>query len=201
MSPETPALAALSALLVGAAWRRAERRWRARVAQLERAVAPPHPAGSDALTGVLSTRSLFVVLDAELARARRGGSTLAVVALDLDGFRHVNERSGFAAGDRLLQSVASRIRGELREYDHVGRMGADEFVAVLPGATPDHVDSVSRRLAACVAAACADTGEEAGVSLGSAIFPGDGPDAEQLLVRADAEMFRAKQRKRSVCGR
>jgi diguanylate cyclase (GGDEF)-like protein len=138
----------------------------------------------------LNTRSLFVQLDAELARARRTGSTLAVVAVDLDAS---------AVADRLLRPVASRFRDELREYDHIGRMGADEFVVILPGATPDHVASVLPRLAACVGAACAEAGCEAGVSMGSAMFPEHGPDAEQMLVKADSEMFAMKQRKRSAC--
>jgi diguanylate cyclase (GGDEF)-like protein len=189
MSPETLALA-VAVLILGSGWLRSERRWRKRVAGLESDLARPHSPGSDALTGALTARSLFLELDAELARARRNGSTLAVVALDLDGA---------AVSDALLRSVASRIRDELREYDRVGRMAADEFVVLLPGATPVHVASIRRRLESCVAAACAEAGCEASAGIGTAMFPEHGPDAEQLLVQADADMFAMKQRRRRRC--
>ncbi len=152
-------------------------------------------AATDALTGLPNTRSLFLHLDRELARARRTHSPLAVLVCDLDGFKQVNDRFGHLEGNRLLKAVAAGMRDACREYDFVARMGGDEFVVVLPGAGAAEAHTTAARLAAVTRA----TGRRLlavdllSLSVGWALYPGDGADAEQLLAEADRRMYRAKR--------
>ncbi len=152
-------------------------------------------AVTDELTGLPNARSLFIQLDGELARAKRTGSTLAVLVLDLDGFKSVNDRFGHLAGNKVLQMISEGLRATCREYDCVARMGGDEFVVILAGST--------RKALAAKALQYRDVTREVGlnfcredilsVSVGEACFPEDGADAEQLLSVADKRMYQAKQ--------
>lgn len=149
----------------------------------------------DALTG-LPDRGLFLdLLDWELRHARRNGQSLALLFVDLDRFKPVNDLLGHAAGDELLRQVASRLRECLRESDVVGRLGGDEFVVLLPalGARTD-----AAKVAADVTAALErpftieGSQRELGASIGIAIYPDDAAGAEELVRRADLAMYRAK---------
>lgn len=152
-------------------------------------------ATTDGLTGLPNARSLFLHLDAELSRARRTETQLAVLVCDLDGFKHVNDRFGHLQGNKVLKRVARELRENCREYDYVARMGGDEFVLVLPGAGPETVAQKLAVLAAiAVRAGLKVCGQEIlSISVGEAYYPEQGTDAEQLLAEADRKMYQTKQ--------
>jgi diguanylate cyclase (GGDEF)-like protein len=137
-----------------------------------------------------------------LAQARRAGRSVAVLFIDLDGFKAVNDHFGHAFGDRLLQEVAVRLRECVREDDLVARVGGDEFVLLLPYLRqPDDADRIARKLAERVAEPLELDGRvlRVGTSVGIAFFPRDGDDEDGLLTSADSAMYRAKeQRKREA---
>jgi diguanylate cyclase (GGDEF)-like protein/PAS domain S-box-containing protein len=153
----------------------------------------------DSLTGLPNRRLFQDRLSVAIAQAHRSGQPLAVIYLDLDRFKPVNDSLGHAAGDRLIQDVAERLRTCLREGDTVARLGGDEFTLLLPGVS--QVVDVAR-----VAEKVLDTlrlpfqieGREifATASIGISLYPEDGRDAETLVKNADAAMYRAKQQGR-----
>ncbi|MGD0618209.1 MAG: HD domain-containing phosphohydrolase [Bryobacteraceae bacterium] len=151
-------------------------------------------AQTDALTGLANTRALFLHLDAELSRCSRSGEALTVLVLDLDGFKQVNDRFGHLTGNRVLRTVAEALRGGSREYDLVARIGGDEFVVVMPGMDAISVSQKSDDLTRLIRRACAECiGEDSvSVSIGRAIYPADGADAEDLLASADRAMYAVK---------
>lgn len=144
-------------------------------------------AATDPLTRLPNRRSFDEHLDRELARAERNGRPLSVLALDLDGFKAVNDRQGHAAGDRLLVEAGRWWSHELRSGDLLARSGGDEFVVLLP----DAGESVARRVAARLERR---TPPPLGVSVGVAVSR-RGEDADSLLRRADAELYRDKARR------
>ena len=155
-----------------------------------------HLAAHDPLTG-LANRTLFADrLDRALARARREGRPGALLLLDLDGFKAINDAHGHAAGDHALVAVAERLRGCVREVDTVVRLGGDEFSVVLDG-----VDAAAeaRRVAKRIRAALAEPLRLDGgaplalsASIGVAVFAGWEAPAD-LLRRADGAMYAAKR--------
>ena len=149
----------------------------------------------DALTS-LPNRSLFQdQLAQTLAIAARHGHGAAVLFLDLDRFKQVNDTLGHAAGDRLLQGVARRLAGCLHIGDTLARMGGDEFTVILPNIThPEDALKVARKLLATLEVPLMVDGHDLFVSgsIGASIFPEDGQDAETLLRHADAAMYRSK---------
>jgi diguanylate cyclase (GGDEF)-like protein len=151
-------------------------------------------AQHDALTG-LPNRLLFRNrLQEELIRARRGGS-FAMLCLDLDGFKDVNDSFGHPVGDMLLQAVTVRLRQETRETDTVARLGGDEFAIIQPGAEqPAAAIALAERLVARLAEPFDLDIHQAviGVSIGIASLPGDGADADAALKNADLALYRAK---------
>ena len=153
-------------------------------------------ADTDELTGVANRRALQRMLCAALARARAHGHVVAVLMLDLDGFKDLNDRLGHAAGDEALREMAARLRHAVRERDLVARAGGDEFVVVLPDLPPG--DGVADEAAARVQAAFAEPLEMAGgrvrlaASVGMACFPDDADDVDELLAVADRAMYRRK---------
>jgi len=158
-------------------------------------------ATTDGLTLLPNARSLFLHLDAELARFKRTNSELAVLVCDLDGFKQVNDRFGHLEGNRVLRLVAAGLRECCREYDYVARMGGDEFVLVLPGLRPaDLADKLKSLEKVVIEAGVAVCGERfLNISIGAVFCPEHGTDAEGLLAGADRRMYLAKQaRKRSA---
>ena len=151
-------------------------------------------AQHDALTG-LPNRLLFQSrLQEELARSRRGAS-FALLCLDLDAFKDVNDSFGHPVGDMLLQAVTVRLREETRETDTVARLGGDEFAIIQTGAEqPAAAIALAERLVARLAEPFdLDIHEAAiGVSIGIAMLPGDGEDADTALKNADLALYRAK---------
>jgi diguanylate cyclase (GGDEF)-like protein/putative nucleotidyltransferase with HDIG domain len=160
-------------------------------------------ASVDFLTGLPNAGALFLHLQNELARCARTDSGLGLLVCDLDGFKGVNDQFGHLTGNRLLQLVAQGLKENCREYDFVARMGGDEFVLVLPGATEDAVATRLQRLRAYVERCGIELCGEKVVSLsgGAAFFPRDGQTAEELLARADSKMYgEKKERKQAARG-
>jgi diguanylate cyclase (GGDEF)-like protein/putative nucleotidyltransferase with HDIG domain len=153
-------------------------------------------ATTDYLTGLPNARSLFLHLDAELARSKRNHAPVAVLVCDLDGFKQVNDRHGHLEGNKVLQSVAQGLSEGCREYDYVARMGGDEFVLVLPGLEEASVQAKALQLRDMAETHGSRICGESIVSLsvGEAFYPRDGLDAEQLLAEADRRMYKAKQK-------
>jgi diguanylate cyclase (GGDEF)-like protein/PAS domain S-box-containing protein len=155
-----------------------------------------HQAFHDVLTG-LANRSLFRDrLDHALARAARGGRPTAVLYLDLDDFKAVNDRLGHAEGDRLLVAVGERLRSTTRDGDTVARLGGDEFAIIVEETDPAEAALAAERIVEAVARPF-ELGERqvaAPASIGIAIRMADGGDADELLRRADIAMYAAKAR-------
>jgi len=150
---------------------------------------------TDYLTGLPNARSLFLRLDAELARCRRENSNLTVLVCDLNGFKAINDRYGHLEGNHVLRDVGDALRVNCREYDYVARMGGDEFVVILPGSDQDMVAERMQELRelAWQAGSTAEVRGQVSMSIGAAIYPRDGSDADQLLAEADRRMYKAKQ--------
>jgi diguanylate cyclase (GGDEF)-like protein len=153
---------------------------------------------TDYLTNLPNARSLFLTLDTEVARAQRSGTRLAVVVTDLDGFKMVNDRHGHLVGNKVLRVVANGLRENCAATDYVARMGGDEFVMVVPNADPDGLDERVDAMRRVVVEAGGTTPEPSVLSLsvGVAIYPVDGSDAEQLLAEADRRMYKSKLARR-----
>jgi len=150
----------------------------------------------DPLTGLPNRYLVSDRLEQGLSQAKRRGSLLAVMLLDLDGFKLVNDTLGHNVGDLLLRAVAGSIEGVLRKSDTVGRMGGDEFLVVLPEVkTPEGVAAVASKLLKTVRQARTVDGHDISVttSIGLALYPWDGADAQELIQRADSAMYRAKE--------
>ncbi|HEY9192335.1 MAG TPA: EAL domain-containing protein [Methyloversatilis sp.] len=155
-----------------------------------------HIAHFDALTDLPNRLLLSDRLHQAMLACRRSGQSLAVVYLDLDGFKAVNDRYGHDAGDNLLIAVSGRMQGALRAIDTLARMGGDEFVAVLADISShqDCILLVERILHACAEPVQLDGDVlHVSASIGVAIYPQDDADAEQLIRHADRAMYEAKQ--------
>ena len=153
-------------------------------------------AYSDALTGLANRTSFGPSLEQAAQRARRKNSKLALVFIDLDGFKEINDRHGHDAGDALLVQLAGRLRANLRASDLVARLGGDEFVVVVEEVQESApIEIVAKKLLAEVVRPYALTGGEVTVtaSIGISIFPDDAADASALLKHADTAMYAAKQ--------
>ena len=152
-------------------------------------------ASTDFLTELPNARSICVHLEKEIARARRPGTSLAVLLCDLNGFKSVNDNFGHLVGNALLQTIAKNFKKACREYDQVGRLGGDEFVFVLPGLNAADVAELMPRLEQAVEEASVTVcqGKGVTVSVGGSFFPGDGATAEELLAEADRRMYGAKE--------
>jgi diguanylate cyclase (GGDEF)-like protein/PAS domain S-box-containing protein len=153
-------------------------------------------ASFDTLTGVPNRRLLNDRLEQTLRRMHRRNDGLAVMFIDLDGFKNVNDTHGHSIGDLALQAVASRLQRCVRSTDSVGRWGGDEFAIVLEGARlPADAALVGERIVAAMTEPLVIEGRELAIaaSIGIAVYPDDGTDAAGLLRSADAAMYQVKQ--------
>ncbi|CAD5108536.1 bifunctional diguanylate cyclase/phosphodiesterase [Zestomonas carbonaria] len=159
-----------------------------------------YQAHHDPLTG-LPNRMLFESrLLAALHDAQTDGRQGAVLFLDLDRFKHINDSLGHPVGDLLLKSIALRLREQLRDIDTVARLGGDEFIILLPGLhQPEDAASVANKLLSCFSAPFPAEDHEffISASIGISLFPRDGQDVATLVKNADAAMYRAKSKGRN----
>ena len=160
-----------------------------------------HLAQHDPLTDLPNRLLMQDRLQHALARARREHALLAVLFLDLDRFKHINDSLGHTVGDHLLIEVARRLRGAVRSEDTVARMGGDEFIVLME--TLRHEDDAARlaqKLLQALAAPYRVDGNEFFVtsSIGISLYPRDGADVETLVRNADSAMYRAKARGRNA---
>jgi diguanylate cyclase (GGDEF)-like protein len=155
---------------------------------------------TDPLTGLDNRRSLLNRASYEIVRHLRGRRSFALVMLDLDGFKALNDRFGHDAGDELLCDVAEGLLAGLRAQDTVARLGGDEFCILAPDTDPSGVPPLSARITRAVAQASAGI-EAVRASVGIAVFPQDGRSVDQLLRVADQRVFAAKRARRENRGR
>jgi len=158
-----------------------------------------HQAEHDALTNLPNRMLLHDRVEQAIALARRRGTQAAVLFLDLDRFKYINDSMGHAVGDKLLQAVASRLSACVRNSDTVSRQGGDEFVIVL--AEDRHAEDASlaaEKILAALAVPHLIDGHQlhASASIGISVYPGDGADAQSLIKNADTAMYHAKERGR-----
>ncbi|QTO46619.1 sensor domain-containing diguanylate cyclase [Burkholderia latens] len=163
-----------------------------------------HLAGHDPLTG-LPNRLLFMEhLDAAIRHAAAVREGLAVMFVDLDRFKQINDQHGHAAGDRTLVAVAKRLNQVLRSGDMAARLGGDEFIVLISDVrSPAVIDDIASRIQSVMAEQL-EFGERqlaVGASIGVSEYPADGASAEELLVKADAAMYAAKASAQCACVR
>ncbi|MBN2975279.1 two-component system response regulator [Pseudomonas fluorescens] len=152
-------------------------------------------AVTDPLTGLLNRRGFYQAVENTLSRSERVDQSLVLLYLDLDGFKRVNDSLGHDAGDRVLRWVSEQLQGCLRSYDIIGRMGGDEFTALLELEFPEHAAKISEKLIERVSVCHQVDGLDVmlGVSIGIATFPDCGSDLNGLLRAADIAMYEAKR--------
>ncbi|GAA2900377.1 GGDEF domain-containing protein [Streptosporangium fragile] len=153
-------------------------------------------ARTDLKTGLLNAAAWQREADTEIVRARRTGETLALLIVDIDHFKRVNDTYGHLIGDQVLIGVADTIRNQLRDYDVVGRFGGEEFVVLLPRADVTEARRVAERLRFRVgrmAVPADDNMITVTISVGVAIMSVHGDDLIELLAAADLALYRAKE--------
>jgi diguanylate cyclase (GGDEF)-like protein len=154
-------------------------------------------ADMDLVTGVHNHRYLQDRLRQEVARSARSHSPLALLMMDLDKFKPINDRYGHADGDRVLHSIGATIKAAVRTNDIVARYGGDEFVVLMPETSVEHAELVARRVVSGILQRRHDLSDgshvSVGVSAGLAFYPNDGRNSAQLLAAADSAMYAAKR--------
>jgi len=153
-----------------------------------------HLAVSDALTGLANYRRFVDMLESEIRRSQRTGRTFALVLLDLDGLKKINDKLGHLVGTRAISRVARILKMQCRSIDMAARYGGDEFALVLPEAGPD----AARQVADRIALRLAKDGEmpPLSASIGIAVYPNDGETVERLLNAADNGLYHMKGKRK-----
>lgn len=152
-------------------------------------------AAIDGLTGCYNRRALLELAEREIARSERSAADLAVMMIDIDHFKPLNDAHGHAAGDAILSLVVQRARATLRPVDLFGRYGGEEFCVVLPGLGPGDTLSVAERLRTAVSGMPCTVGElslSVTISIGVAHYGRDGRGMKDLIEAADTALYRAK---------
>lgn len=150
-----------------------------------------YQATHDALTGLVNYREFAETLEREVKRADRSRHSFAVLLLDLDGLKQINDRNGHLAGNRALKRLANAMREHCRSIDVPARYGGDEFALVLIDADPAMAEQVAERIRTCLQ----KESDEAplGVSIGVASYPADGRTGQELLEAADQRLYQQKK--------
>jgi diguanylate cyclase len=154
---------------------------------------------TDGLTGLLNRTYWERSVSAELKRHRRHDSPAALMMLDIDHFKSINDRYGHLTGDEVIQNVAALLHAALREQDIPGRYGGDEFGVLLPDTDLAGAAAIAERIRSQIAAADMQSaaGVRCGVSIGIALADGPGDDVRQWIARADRALYRAKAQGRN----
>ena len=161
-----------------------------------------HQALHDQLTGLPNRSLILDRLEQLIALGRRNGQQVAVLFIDLDDFKKINDSLGHETGDRLLLDVADRLQGTLRHCDSVGRLGGDEFIVLIPDLEqPRQILDLADKLRKSLLEPFVVDGRELQVSasIGITSFPEDGEEPSELLRKADTAMYQAKARGRNAC--
>ena len=157
-------------------------------------------ASTDPLTLLANRRQFFVRLEAEIKRAHRHGESLALVMLDLDHFKAVNDAHGHGVGDQVLKAVGAMLSSCVREWDMAARLGGEEFALILPTTDREGAREVAERVRMRILELRCQTADGAVVtvsaSCGGAILNDTVTTSDQLLVAADNALYRAKERGR-----
>ena len=152
-------------------------------------------AFTDELTGLFNRRHFESLIHSEIARHRRSHQQMALLYIDLDNFKGINDALGHAAGDQLLKHVASLLKSNLREVDVIGRCGGDEFNVLLTQLDgSESAGRIASKIIEAVSETFGDLEPKIGVSVGISFYPDDGVNAETLQTRADRAMYLAKSR-------
>jgi diguanylate cyclase (GGDEF)-like protein len=153
-----------------------------------------HLATRDTLTGCLTRRAFFERMAQAREEARRNGTPLSCLLLDIDRFKSVNDTFGHAAGDQVIQEVGSLLRGSLRAADIIGRYGGDEFLVGMPGCDLDHGIAIAQKISDRVEKECGVgiSGLSVTVSIGVATFGTRTEDVAEILNQADKALYAAK---------
>jgi diguanylate cyclase len=158
----------------------------------------------DPLTGLANRSALYEAIDAAVLQARTARRAVAVLFVDLDHFKTVNDLYGHTDGDEVLRDVAVRLKAVLRERDLVARHGGDEFIIVMPGLPPDQAPELAATVAARIAAEFVRPFEigggkhQLGITSGFSIYPADGSSTQELIDSADRAMYSRKQARQSA---
>lgn len=152
-------------------------------------------AYTDELTGVLSRRGLFSYAQQEFARAERSSEPVAVLMIDIDNFKLINDTWGHVKGDKILESLAQAVKKELRESDLFGRIGGDEFSVILPSTDSEEAGAIAERIRKTVYTLLGRLKSESCVfscSIGMTIKRGDDISFDRALLLADRALYRSK---------
>lgn len=171
--------------------------WRASLHEENAALS--HRACHDSLTGIANREFFHTRLSRAIRTATEQGQRLALLYMDCDRFKHINDTLGHGAGDDVLKILAARLQNQLRKGDQVARLGGDEFAAVIfPCHQIDNVHTIARNIREAASMPMELTGGHmltVSVSIGIAVFPDDAETLHELLEYADADMYRAKRRR------
>jgi len=155
-----------------------------------------HMATHDPLTGLYNRREFSEILERHLSRVRRYGNYGALLWMDLDGFKQINDGLGHDVGDELLTSIAFRMKSTIRESDVLARLGGDEFAVLYPNVDQDQAKVAAQRLLDAIrkhTAVIRGQSLRTTASMGLVLFPAHGTTASELLMKADMAMYRAKE--------
>jgi len=155
-----------------------------------------HMATHDPLTGLYNRREFSEILERHLSRVRRYGNYGALLWMDLDGFKQINDGLGHDVGDELLTSIAFRMKSTIRESDVLARLGGDEFAVLYPNVDQDQAKVAAHRLLDAIrkhTAVVRGQSLRTTASMGVVLFPAHGTSASELLMKADMAMYRAKE--------
>lgn len=166
------------------------------VARAQEVTKLKHLAGQDELTNVANRRAFNDALQREASRCKRSNGSLAVLYVDLDGLKLINDRFGHSAGDQAIAAVAEACVEVVRGSDLVARLGGDEFAVLLPDVERKGAEIVRDRLRERIECATV-CGQRLRTSIGLAVMEGDLLNGESLVAQADAELYRDKQERKS----
>jgi len=158
-------------------------------------------AGTDSLTKIHNRRKIFELVEMELNRYERNGGFLSVIAVDLDRFKPINDKFGHFVGDIILRKVSSTIKGMIRKTDHIGRVGGDEFVILLPDTSEENAVTIAEKIRAMVELLKFEEKKypelSISVSLGISAVKEKQIGVDKLLDQADMALYTSKQKGRN----